>query len=400
MISVNRSQRIILNEACNYGVELCPLKTANGRILQEDIRSDRDQPPFNKALMDGIAVSFNVWKRGQRQFLIEGTMPAGEPPLKIKRKDSCVKIMTGAVLPSGLDCIIPVEFVTMQNGFARISIELKIERGQNIRFKGEDQRKGKIVLKKGTMLNVPQVGICASVGIAKIKVSRLPKIAVIATGDELVEINEPIKFFQTRLSNSYALTALFDESRLACARAFHLPDKKNILARDIKKILAEFDICVLSGGVSMGEFDYVPSILNDLGVRKLFHKVSQKPGKPFWFGKSRVGKIVFALPGNSVSTLICAYRYVVVFLKKSLGVKKSGVQKVLMVSPVKARSDLTSFVPVKLKYDNTVPSAHVVSGGGSGDWSALAQTDGFIELPPGKNLLKGQEVNYYSWRVG
>ena len=394
MISVEAAQRIILKEVQNYGVELCPLKNSFGRVLREDIRTDRDQPPFNKAMMDGIAIAFDVWKIGQRQFLIEGTIPAGQPPLKIKNKNSCVKIMTGAAVPSGFDCVIAIEHLKIDNRTAVLPAQLKIKRGQNIRPKGADQLEGKFILKNGQQLLAPHIGISASVGKEKVKVSRLPQIAVVATGDELVEIDRPIKSFQTRLSNSYALSALFNESRLAQAQTFHLPDKKDILRNKIEKILAEFDICVLSGGVSMGDFDYVPSVMKELGVRKLFHKVSQKPGKPFWFGKSRDGKIVFALPGNPVSTLVCAYCYVIPFLVRSLGVKDGGVQKVLMQNVLPARGDLTRFISVKLMDGKVAP----VLSGGSGDWAALAQTNGFVQLPPGK-LPKGLKLDFYSWRV-
>jgi molybdopterin molybdotransferase len=230
-------------------------------------------------------------------------------------------------------------------------------------------------------------------------VTAKPKIAVIATGDELVDIGrKTIKPYQIRLSNSYALDAALRQTGLCDARMFHFIDDKKILRREIKKILNQFDILVLSGGVSMGEFDYVPQVLAELGVQVLFHKVAQKPGKPFWFGKNKKGKIVFALPGNPVSTQICAHRYVIPYLHKIAGLPYNGYWAVLD-EDLSAKTDLTYFAPVKIfSEDNGTLRATPVATGGSGDYASLSQADGFLELKAKqKHFPQGFVAPFYSW---
>ncbi|MBI4309051.1 MAG: molybdopterin molybdotransferase MoeA, partial [Candidatus Omnitrophica bacterium] len=364
MISVIKAEKIILNTAKLLPVKACALPQAYGCVLREDIESDRDQPPFDKALMDGIAIAFAAWRRGAREFNIERVIAAGEPPAVLKNKIHCMQIMTGAVIPKNCDCIIPIEQVSIEGEIVHLKQGPKINPGQFIRRKGADANKGDMLLPQGIRLDPPQVGLAVSAGKMQLKVSAKPKMAIIATGDELVDIGRPIKSHQTRLSNSYALQSLFIQSGLAQADRMHLPDDKNILRSNIRKILKRYDIVVLSGGVSMGEFDYVPQVLADLGVKVLFHKVAQKPGKPFWFGTTKTGKAVFALPGNPASTLICAYRYVIPYLKKAAGMETKKV-----------------FVPVKnlpaLQPGSThfllVKDGAIAASGGSGDFAALAR---------------------------
>jgi len=243
------------------------------------------------------------------------------------------------------------------------------------------------LLKAGCRLWAPHIGIAASVGKVKIKVSALPKIAVISTGDELVDIQKPVKPCQTRLSNSYAIQALLHQAQLGDVQIFHLRDNQKLMFQGIKNILSKFDCLILSGGVSMGEFDYVPKVLGQLGIKQSFHKVSQKPGKPFWFGTTKSGKAIFALPGNPVSTQICAYRYVIPYLKKASGLEVKQ-EFISVLERVNIQSDMTHFLPVA--------QGRLVTISGSGDFVSLAQADGFIEYESHKsqNLWP-----YFSWRV-
>jgi len=385
MISVRQAEHIISGAAKPFPIGSCAVKRACGRILREDITSDRDQPPFDKALMDGIAIVFAAWKKGERSFLLEGVIAAGQPGAGLKDRSHAVQIMTGAVVPKGCDCVIPIEQARINGGTAYLKEGIRPKPGQFIRRRGTDAKKGAVVLSKGMRLDPPRVGAAVSVGRQYVRVSKQPRVAVIATGDELVDIGRPIKTHQTRLSNSYSLQGLLVSSGLAKADIVHLPDDENILLANIRGILKKYDIVILSGGVSAGKFDYVPQVLKQLGVKVLFHKVAQKPGGPFWFGTTKTGKPVFALPGNPASTLVCAYRYVMPYLAKAAGAEVKKESIAVKGLPV-LRSPLTRFLPVK--------DGKVVPTGGSGDFAALAKAEGFIEYDANKRTLRP----YFSWR--
>jgi len=387
MISPSEAIRVILHNTKLLPVEIVPLQNAVGRVLRENIVSDRDQPPFNKCLMDGIGISYEAWQKGRRTFHVEAVVPPGIAPKPLKDPADCVRIMTGAVIPKGCDCIIPVEQIHLEGDTAQSKDWTMIKKHQFIRLQAADGKKGETLLKSGCRLWAVHIGIAASVGKARVKVSALPKIAVISTGDELVDIQKPVKQYQTRLSNSYALQALLSQAQLGDVQIFHLRDNEKQMLQSIKDILSKFDILILSGGVSMGEFDYVPKVLTQLGIKQFFHKVSQKPGKPFWFGMAKNSKPVFALPGNPVSTQICAYRYVIPYLKKAGGLEVK--QEFMTVTDrVNIQSDLTHFLPVA--------QGRLITTGGSGDFASLAQADGFIEYESHKaqNLWP-----YFSWRA-
>jgi len=348
--------------------------------------------------MDGLAISFESWQKGQRQFKIEGVAPAGQGALRIKSSDGCVQIMTGGAVPQSGDCIVPVEEVRQENDTAVIA-SLKLKQGQYIRYQGSDCKKGALVLKQGASLLPPQIATAASMGKSKVKVSAKLKAAVVATCDELVDIDcKKVAPYQVRLSNSYALDAILRQTGLCEPSLFHLIDDKKLLLREIKKILSAFDLVVLSGGVSMGQFDYVPQVLQELGVKVLFHKVAQKPGKPFWFGQSTRGVAVFALPGNPVSTQICAYRYVIPYLHKTAGQPYNACWAVLN-EEISAKTDLTYFAPVKIFSDEKgTLQATPVPIGGSGDYASLSQADGFVELEAKRQQFpRGFVAPLYFW---
>jgi molybdopterin molybdotransferase len=394
MISVYQAEHIVLNNVKPLPDVIVPLSEAYGRLLREPIRSDRDQPSFDKVLMDGIAIHSSSYEKGIREFPIETTVAAGDKPYKLKNPGHCVEIMTGAVLPIGCNAVIPMEQVGIEGDKAHLKGWTLVKQRQNVSFKGSNCKKGQLLIKESNRLLTPHIGILASVGKTKVKVNSIPHVAIISTGNELVEIDKQPKEYQTRLSNSHTLKSLIEGSGLAKGTIFHYPDNKKTLLKGVAQNLKDFDMVILSGGVSMGQFDYVPEVLKDLGVKSLFHKVAQKPGKPFWFGKSKNGKVVFALPGNPVSTQICAYRFVIPFLKKSAGIKP--VQELVLLSQMPEKpGDLTEFIPVKISEKNGTRFAQPVQIGGSGDFSALADADGFIEYDHNAKSL----WPYFSWRI-
>ena len=394
MISVYQAEHLVLNNVKPLPVEIVPLALAHGRLLREPIRSDRDQPSFDKALMDGIAIHSSSYEKGVREFLIEETVAAGQKPYKLKNTAHCVEIMTGAVLPAGCNAVIPLEQVGIEGDKAQLKGWTLVKARQHISFKGANGKKGQLLIKENVRLLTPHISILASVGKTKVKVTSIPHIAIISTGDELVDIDKTPKEYQTRLSNSHTLKSLIEGSGLAKGTIFHYPDNKKTLLKGVAANLKDFDMVILSGGVSMGQFDYVPEVLKELGVKALFHQVAQKPGKPFWFGQTKAGKVVFALPGNPVSTMICAYRFVIPYLKKAAGLKHTQEFVVLSQTPQKP-GDLTEFIPVRITEKNGTRFAQPVTIGGSGDFAALADADGFIEYDQNPKSL----WPYFSWRI-
>ncbi len=399
MISVQKAESIVLRNAVLFPQARVPLREAFGCVLREDIRADRDLPPFDRVAMDGIAIDFSSWKEGRREFVVEGVQKAGAPVRTLKNQSHCIEVMTGAVLPQMCDCVIPVENIESDGRTARLREGFKIIRRLNVHPRGTEYKRGAILLRKGCRLLSAQIAVAASVGKPEVRVSRLPSIAVVGTGDELVEVGSPIAPFQIRQSNAYALQCAFQMHGYRDVRRFHLKDDKEKLRLRLKDVLQKFDVVVLSGGVSMGKFDFVPEVLERLRVKVLFHKVKQRPGKPFWFGKSRDGKPVFALPGNPVSTLISAYRYILPYLNQSSGLDATAAEFAVLDEDVEVKTPLTYFLPVKIAYhpDGRL-AASPVHTHGSGDYASLAKSDGFVELKEDTcRFPKGSVSRLYRW---
>jgi molybdopterin molybdotransferase len=376
MVSVAGAEKIILDHLFTPWIEGVALVHSRGRILAEEIKSDRDLPPFNRATMDGVAISFESFENGQREFLMDGLQAAGQPQQTLPDKKKCVEIMTGAPLPIGTDSVVPYESLVIENKTAKLSGS--VERNQNVHPQGSDAMQGEIVLRPGFSISPAEVALLASVGKPEVRVFNNPVAAVISTGDELIDVEKQPLRHQIRKSNSYALAAALDE--LGCeVDVFHLADNEMELKKKLEGILSEYALVILSGGVSKGKFDFVPKVLESLGVKKLFHQVSQRPGKPMWFGQSEKNT-VFALPGNPVSTFMCFCRYVKPWLSKSLGFSTKA-QSAILASDFIFTPGLTYFLQVKIQNENGKLMAYPAMGGGSGDFANLKDVDGFLELP-------------------
>lgn len=406
MISVNEALKIVKENAFTPSISEVPLLESLGLILAENIIADRDFPPFDRVAMDGIGVRTQAppAPRGVAfqsnfesvfyspsggwgaVFEISGLQYAGESQKTLQNPQNCIEVMTGAVLPLGCDTVIRYEDVEIQEiegvKYAKIIIPVtEILVGQNIHPQGSDRKAGDILLKKGLKISPPEIAVMASVGKDEVLVENPPRIAVISTGDELVEITTNPEPYQIRMSNSYMLAGALAQVGIK-ANLFHLKDDKELLFSKLKEILLNHDILLLSGGVSAGKKDFVPEILNNLGVEKLFHKVAQKPGKPFWFGKSEEGKTIFALPGNPVSTFLCFCKY---FLPQK-------EEQVILDKDVFFKPNITYFVPVKTYFQNGNMMATPFEGSGSADFANLTDCDGFVELPADNQEFKAGEV--------
>ncbi|MFN7655684.1 MAG: molybdopterin molybdotransferase MoeA [Cyclobacteriaceae bacterium] len=384
MISVEEATTIILANAAVLKKKSVSLEEALGQTLAEVIKADRDFPPFDRATMDGIAISYDTYQSGTRSFPIESIQAAGEPVGKLNNTFHCIEIMTGAPVPVGTDCIIPYEQIRMTNRIANIE-STSVERGQNIHRQGNDAQKGEKLLNIGTLISPAEVALLASVGKTEVLVYQLPKAAIISTGNELVDIDQQPLAHQVRKSNSYALQAAW-AALGGTSTLFHLPDDESVIQTELKHILEQYDVLILSGGVSKGKFDFIPQSLEALGIQKMFHQVSQKPGKPLWFGRSST-QFVFALPGNPVSTFLCFHRYVKPWLMASCG-RNLERYKAIIAEDFTFNAPLTYFLQVRLRNEDGKWMAYPLPGGGSGDFVNLREADGFLELPKGQKEFK------------
>jgi molybdopterin molybdotransferase len=380
-------------------IESLPLAQCAGAVLRENVYAERDQPPFDRVAMDGIALHSDAVRGGSRHYKVQAVQAAGDPALTLASHAVCIEVMTGAVLPADCDAVIPVEQIENRNGDVELRANVAVEPWQNVHRRGSDSRQGALLLSAGQRLSAPEVAIAASAGMARVRVSSQPMVIVISTGNELIEPGEPILPHQIRRSNVYAVVSALRRQGFQRVADDHVRDDEGELRERLKFHLDTHDVVVLSGGVSMGRFDLVPRVLQELGVEVVFHKVAQRPGKPLWFGVAPSGAAVFALPGNPVSTLLCLARYVVPALYASMGQSPRSAEKIALEAPVTVSPALAFFLPVKVTIDDWGRAwASPCPTNGSGDFVSLAGTDGFVELPPGPNTYpKGFVTRLYRW---
>lgn len=397
MITVAKAKHIILENTQDFGIEEIPFLQAIGRVLKEDIVADRDFPPFNRVAMDGIAINHRFFEHGVRDFKIEGIQAAGSPQKTLDNAANCYEVMTGAVLPNNTDTVIRYEDVDINTLIATITVD-KIKEGQNIHRKGSDKSKGTVLIKKNTIVSAAEIGVLTTVGKATVKVAKQPKVMIVSTGDELVDVNETPLDHQIRRSNVYTLVSLLNNLKIPAETA-HITDEKSILKEKIESYLKQYDVLLFSGAVSKGKFDFLPEVLDELGVQKLFHRVSQRPGKPFWFGTTDNCN-VFAFPGNPVSTFVNCMVYFYPWYLKSTGLH-SEEKTAVLAKNITFKPNLSCFMQVKLTSENGQVYATPIQGNGSGDLASLVEADGFIELPKTEEVTfkKGSVFPILTYRV-
>jgi molybdopterin molybdotransferase len=377
-----------------------PLAGCSGRVLARPVVAERDQPPFDRVMMDGIAIAHGEFAAGSRSFRVQATQAAGDAALELE-EGSAIEIMTGASLPDGADCIIPIERVTLNEHGAHVEANYGAEHRQFIHPRGSDHGKGEQLLVPGTRITPTEVAVIASAGLAEVDVARLPCIRVISTGNELVSAGQPIAPHQIRLSNGPAIVAMLAEHGYTDTEHDHIPDDPTALEKRVGAHLEAADVLVLSGGVSMGKADFVPEVLAGLGVSVVFHRISQRPGRPMWYGVGPAGQAVFALPGNPVSTLVCCRQYVLPALRQMSGMAASRPEFASLTQAVRFTPALTNFLPVKLVSNAQGQIlALPVKTNTSGDFTALAGTDGYVELEARRNdFPQGTVVPLHRWRL-
>src|SRR5580692_3017983 len=322
LITPRLAEEAIYSRLTCLPIESLPLTQCVGGTLRENVYAERDHPPFDRVTMDGIAVDSASLRRGLKRFRIQATQAAGSPPIKLTGAEDAIEVMTGAILPVGTDCIIPVEQLDVADGYASLKTTVTSSPFHNVHRRGTDSRQGALLLETGTLLRAPEIAVAASAGMARVRVSSQPAIMVMSTGDELIEPGDPILEFQVRRSNAYAVAATFRRRGFSRVGNDHVLDDETQLRERLSLHLTTHEVVVLSGGVSMGKFDLVPKALMQLGVQEVFHNVAQRPGRPMWFGIGPQGQSVFGLPGNPVSTLVCLIRYVIPAIAEAMGTKR------------------------------------------------------------------------------
>lgn len=398
MLSIGEASAAILAAMPAAATTTVQLQQASGRVLQQTVIAERDQPPFDRVTMDGVAFAYADFDAGTRRFPIQAMQAAGDPTLSLDA-GHCIEIMTGASLPDGADCIVPVERISVTDGVAEVAGDYAAQKDQFIHPRGSDYAKGAQLLTPGARISPMDIAIIASCGLTEVEVSAAPTIRVISTGNELVAAGEAIEPHQIRMSNGPAMVALLEQHGFSQTEHDHIVDQPELLKERIAEHLANANVLILSGGVSMGKADYVPQVLADLGVEVVFHKISQRPGKPMWFGMGPNAQAVFALPGNPVSALVCCRQYVVNALNWAAGLRPSPPEFASLAQEYVFKPQLSCFLPVKLV--SSVGGqllAMPVQTNTSGDFTALSGTAGYVELALATNTFPaGTGVQLHRW---
>jgi molybdopterin molybdotransferase len=400
MLAPADALRLILETIPLFHKEDCAIAEAHGRVLRGDLRADRDLPPFDRVTMDGLAIRSASLASGVRRFHVEATQAAGMRPLPLgPAAEACVEVMTGAVLPEGADCVIPYEDAKREGAWAVVS---RAPEGQaaflNVHRRGSDHKAGEVIVRAGARLTGREIAVAAACGHSALNVAHSPKVAVVSTGDELVEVDALVSPHQIRRSNDYSLRAALIQSGYPRADRFHLRDIRHEIEHMLWHILAEYDVLLITGGISKGKFDFLPSELERQGVHKVFQGVAQRPGKPFWFGLSGRVSPVFALPGNPVSAYICLHRYVLPALDHASGMTARAPLTAALAGGYSANPRLACLLPVRI---SSGPGAELLATpapcGTSGDLAGLVDTDGFVELPAGLGNFPARHLAPF-WR--
>ena len=395
VVEFEEALAIVLREArAKTGVMRVGLLEAAGRVLAEDVRADRDQPPFDRATRDGFAVRAADWSAAARARVV-GQVRAGERWRgDAVQTGEAVEIMTGAPLPQGADAVAMVEHVERGPDWVQAAGGRRLVVGENVVGRGSEARAGHAVVAAGTRVGAAEIALAATCGLAEVTVSARPRVAIVATGDELVEVAEMPGEQQIRNSNSYAIAAMVaaaggDAERLAIARD---------LREEVRERVAQGRMCdlmILSGGVSMGEYDLVEEVLEELGAEFFFTGVKMQPGKPVVFGRlpareARPECYFFGLPGNPISTQVTFHCFAEIFLR-ALGGEVSPQPRwaqATLAKEVGGKPGLTRLLPARM--DGV--EVRLVGWQGSGDLAANARANCYAELLPGRSYAPGEVV--------
>ena len=397
MQSIENALELILSNKQNFGTETISIHDCLDRVLAEDIYADRDYPPFNRATMDGYAIISQDINIGKNNLLkITDTIHAGEAKQFALESGNCIKIMTGAPVPKRANAVIRIEDTHINGNEIHFNVK-QLKENQNIAIQGEDARKGDLLIKKGTKLNPNSISLLAVTGHAKLEVYKLPNIAIVSTGNEIVAVESVIQPHQIRDSNVHTLKNSLLNYCISAIQTALIVDDKIALKNTISELL-NTDIIIISGGVSKGDADYVPEILKYLGVIEIFHRVSIKPGNPLWFGKMPNGGVVFGLPGNPISVQVGYKVFIESFIRKCFDMEPIEPIFLPLLGEKSKKSNFTEYFPCKLTHENKKSGLAINKMNTSGDISTTNNSDGIAIHPSEKQTIeKGEFVEFYFW---
>ncbi|MBL6963555.1 MAG: molybdopterin molybdotransferase MoeA [Bacteroidetes bacterium] len=387
MISLEKAYKIVMDSVELMKTENVNFTKSLGRVLADDVFSDIDMPPFDKSAMDGYACKIADIRKVLEvvDIISAGTIPAREI-----KPGQCAQIMTGAMLPKGADCVLMVEYIEKLDGNKIRYLNEKTK--GNICFRGEDVQAGQLVIPRGTLIKPQHVAILASVGATEIEVYGLPKVGVISTGDEIVEPLEKPGISKIRNSNGYQLVSQIERCGLLANYMGIVSDDEKATYDIILKGLDENDVLLLSGGVSMGEFDFVPYIMEKAGIDIKFQEIAVQPGKPTTFG-TITSKRIFGLPGNPVSSYIQFELLVKPMLLEMMGnsFRPTELQMEMGVDHSRKWVNRMAWFPIKITHEGTIIP---VTFHGSAHIHSLKDADGISFFPIGKvEFKKGEKVH-------
>ncbi len=418
MISPKEALKIILGSAKEPSVVKVGLGDALGCVLAEDVKASINVPPFNNSAMDGFAVHADDTDTG-KPLKIVGEVQAGQISKTAVKNGEAISIMTGAPIPAGTGAVVPIENASLvssppggegQGEGERFAIIKKVKSGANIRLAGEDIKKGAIVIKAGTLLKPIHLGLAASVGASQLKIYSKPKVAIVVTGDEIIEPGSPLKPGQIYESNSFLLQGLLQKTGADLVYSAKAKDTLAATVKTLSKALEKADIVLTTGGISVGKYDLIATALEKMGAKRHFGTVAQKPGKPlsvFSYQLSAISyqhsaisktapspRIIVSLPGNPVAVGVCFELYVRPLLLKTAGHNQifRPEIKAQLESPIKKKKGRTSYIRVNIENKNAKFYAHSTGPQGSGVLTSL-QSDGIAILPAeAEEIKQGQEV--------
>ncbi len=403
LMKIEKAKEIIFEKINLLEIIKIDLNEAEGFCLAEEIFADRDLPPTDRSAMDGFAVRAADITNCPKKLKLIGEIAAGSDERPFVEQNTCARILTGAVLPEGADTVVKVELTEEKDN--QVTILETAEIGLNIRKQGEEVRKGKTVIKSQKILNSAQIGICASVGKNKVKVFKKPKIAILNTGKELFSLNSgsEIKDYQIRDSNGPTLQAALKNSdlNLKISKLEVSPDDPEILENKLKKLVVDNDVVILSGGVSVGKFDFVPDAIKKIGAKIQVHGILMKPGKPFLYATLGDNKHIFGLPGNPLSVLTGFYELVLPGLCKMSGFLKENHSRKLFLPvgcDIKSRNFRTEFFLAKIVCLEETTVVMPLKSHGSGDLISAEEADGVFPIPTKTEIKKGEKVEFTFWK--
>ncbi len=396
MISFGEAQHLMERNIPRSKKKTVRIQDALGFVLAENIRAPIDLPVADNSAMDGFVLRSKETRRAQKgkpvPLRISGDIKAGDARQRtVKALETC-RIMTGAFIPAGTDTVMPKEEATVEGDF--LVIDRFIPSGRHIRYQGEEIARGRKVLEKGSLIHPATIGILAMLGKDKVTVFEKPRVWLITTGNELVRPGMPLGPGQIYDSNSLMIRSALEKMGIHPLKVSRIKDNPSTLQRAVGMALRQSDVLILMGGVSVGKYDYVKDILKAAGVRTIFWKVGQKPGKPLYFGK-RGKTLIFGLPGNPASVFTCFYEYVFPVLRRMFCFRSPYLQResAKMGTAVKPDQKKILFLKAKVTDKGKEKTVFPLGRQGSHMISSLQNSNCFIVIPPSRRTVKkGQKV--------